>query len=78
MKVWTPFLKQFFSITSARLSSGIDEKITKWAIIGENKGGVFIPFKQKLFIYGECLLKDTTFKMSFDCNETTIQTVKQS
>ena len=73
-----PILKQFFSITSARQSSGIDVKIVKWAIIGENKVGVFIPLKQKLFIYGECLLKDTTFKMSFDCNETTIQTVKQS
>ena len=73
-----PIFKKFFSTTSARLSSGIDEKIVKWAIIGENKVGVFIPFKQKLFIYGECLLKDTTFKTSFDCNETTIQKIKQS
>ena len=71
-------IKSLFSTFSARLSLGRNEKIVKWAIISENKVGAFIPFKQKLFIYGECLLKYTTFKMSFDCNEITIQTVKQS
>ena len=60
------------------LSSSIDEKIIKWAIKSENKVGVFISFKLRLFIYGECFIKDTTFKTSFDCNETTPQTVKQS
>ena len=78
LKYGPHFENSLFSTNSARLSSSIDEKIVKWAIISENKVGVFIPFKQKLFIYGEWLLKDTTFKMSFDCNETTIQTVKQS
>ena len=77
-KVWIPFSKQLFSSTSARLTSGIDEKIVRLAIISENKVGIFIPFKQKLFICGECPLKDTTLKMPFGCNETTIQTVKQS
>ena len=60
-KEWIPFSKQLFSSTSARLSSGIDEKIIKWAIISENKVGVII-FKQKLFICGECRLKDTTLE----------------
>ena len=50
-------LNSLFSTNSARLSSGIDEKIVKWAIISENKVGVFTSFKQKLFIYGECPLK---------------------
>ena len=76
-----PHFKSLFSTNSARLSYsriGIEEKIVEWAIIIENKVGVSIPFKQKLFIYSECLLKDRAFKMSFDCNETTIRTVKHS